>query len=36
MDDTTYPNFKSYNNHKVKILILYNSDKINQDLTIIF
>ena len=36
IDGTTYPNFKSYNEHKVKILIYNNSDKINQDLTIIF
>ena len=35
-DGLTYPNFKSYNEHKVKILIYNNSDKINQDLTIIF
>jgi hypothetical protein len=38
-DDTNgiiYPNFKSYNEQKVKILIYNNSDKINQDLTIIF
>ena len=38
-DDTNgsiYPNFKSYNEHKVKILIYNNSDKINRDLTIIF
>jgi hypothetical protein len=36
IDGTTYPSFKSYNEHKVKILIYNNSDKINQDLTIIF
>jgi len=35
-DGITYPNFKSYNEHKVKILIYNNSDKINNDLTIIF
>ena len=35
-DGSTYPNFKSYNEHKVKILIYNNSDKINRDLTIIF
>jgi len=38
-DDTNgiiYPNFKSYNEQKVKILIYNNTDKINQDLTIIF
>jgi len=35
-DGTTYPNFKSYNEHKVKILIYNNLDKINNDLTIIF
>ena len=36
IDGTTYHNFKSYNEHKVKILIYNSSDKINQDLTIIF
>lgn len=36
IDGTTYSSFKSYNEHKVKILIYNNSDKINQDLTIIF
>jgi hypothetical protein len=36
MDGSNYPNFRSYNEDKVKILIYNNSDKINRDLTIIF
>ena len=36
IDGSIYSNFKSYNEHKVKILIYNNSDKINKDLTIIF
>jgi len=35
-DGAIYPNFKSYNEHKVKILIYNNSDKMYRDLTIIF
>jgi hypothetical protein len=36
IDGAIYSNFKSYNEHKVKILIYNSSDKINRDLTIIF
>jgi len=34
-ENTTYKNFRSYKEHKVKILIYNNMDKISQDLAII-
>ena len=34
-ENTTYKNFRTYKEHKVKILIYNNMDKISQDLAII-
>ena len=35
-DGTLYMNYRTYKEHKVKILIYNNSNKINRDLTIIY
>ena len=35
IEGTTYKNFRTYKEHRVKILIYNNMDKISQDLAII-